>query len=87
MIEAWVCTMQYGHDVIRLAYDATVDAIGKPSLSYANTILERWYAEGYRTVEDVTKAMEDYRRAKSGGSSFDIDDFFQAALKNTYGEI
>ena len=87
MIEAWVCTMQYEHDVIRLAYDATVDAIGKPSLSYANTILERWYAEGYRTVEDVTKAMEDYRRAKSGGSSFDIDDFFQAALKNTYGEI
>ncbi len=87
MIENWICTMQYDHEVIRLAYEATVDAIGKPSVPYANTILERWYAEGYRTTEDVTAAMEAYRRTKMGGSSFDIDDFFQAALKNTYGDI
>lgn len=86
MIEGWVCVMQLPHEVIRLAYEATVDAIGKPSLAYANTILERWYAEGYRTTEDVTRAMDAYRREKQGGSSFDIDDFFQAALKNTYGE-
>ncbi|MBQ3063367.1 MAG: DnaD domain protein [Clostridia bacterium] len=86
MIENWICTMQYSHDIIRLAYDATVDAIGKPSIAYANTILERWYAEGYHTVEDITAAMETYRRQKMGGSSFDIDDFFEAALKNTYGE-
>ena len=79
--------MGYGHEVIRLAYEATVDAIGKPSIAYANTILERWYAEGYRTTEDVTNAMEAYRRQKMGGSSFDIDDFFKAALKNTYGDI
>ena len=87
MIENWICTMQYGTEVIRLAYDATVDAISKPSIAYANTILERWYAEGYRTVDDVTAAMEAYRRQKLGGSSFDIDDFFEAALKNTYGEL
>ena len=87
MIENWICTMQYGTEVIRLAYDATVDAIGKPSIAYANTILERWYAEGYHTVDDVTAAMEAYRRQKLGGSSFDIDDFFEAALKNTYGEL
>ena len=87
MIENWICTMGYGHEVIRLAYEATVDAIGKPSIAYANTILERWYAEGYRTTEDVTAAMEAYRRQKMGGSSFDIDDFFEAALKNTYGEL
>ena len=87
MIENWICTMGYGHEVIRLAYEATVDAIGKPSVAYANTILERWYAEGYRTTEDVTAAMDAYRRQKMGGSSFDIDDFFEAALKNTYGEL
>ena len=87
MIENWICTMQYDNEVIRLAYEATVDAIGKPSIAYANTILERWYAEGYRTTEDVTNAMEAYRRTKMGGSSFDIDDFFETALKNTYGEL
>lgn len=87
MIEKWICVMKYGMDVLKLAYDSTVDAIGKPSVSYTNTILERWYAEGYRTVEDVSRAMEAYRRQKMGGSSFDADDFFKAALKNTYGEL
>ena len=86
MIEKWVCVMQYTDDVLQKAYETTVDAIGKPSIAYANTILERWYAEGYRTVEDVERALSDYRREKSGGSSFDVEDFFQAALKNTYGE-
>ena len=86
MIEKWVCVMQYTDDVLQKAYETTVDAIGKPSIAYANTILERWYAEGYRTAEDVERALADYRREKSGGSSFDVEDFFRAALKNTYGE-
>ena len=86
MIEQWVCVMQYGMDVLRLAYDATVDAIHEPSFAYANTILERWHAAGYRTTEDVERALADYRRQKAGGGSFDVDDFFEAALKKTYGE-
>ena len=86
MIEKWICVMKYDTDILKLAYDSTVDAIGKPSLSYANTILERWYAEGYKTAQEITRAMEDYRRKKMGTSSFDADDFFNAALKNTYGE-
>ncbi len=86
MIEKWICVMKYDINILKLAYDNTVDAIGKPSLSYANTILERWYAEGYKTEEEIARAMEEYRRKKMGGSSFDADDFFNAALKNTYGE-
>ena len=87
MIEKWIGGMRYGMDVIGLAYEATVNATGKPALSYANTILERWYAAGYRTTEDVTSAMEEYRRKKQGDSSFDADEVFQAMLKKTYGEI
>ncbi len=86
MIEKWVCVMKYDLEVIRLAYDATVDTIREPSFSYTNTILERWYAAGYKTVEDVTRAMEEYRRAKLGGSSFDADEVLNAMLKKTYGE-
>ena len=87
MIENWVCTMQYGDDVLQLAYETTVNAINKASIPYANTILERWYAEGYRTLADVEKAIADYGRKKTdGGASFDVDDFFEAALKRTYGE-
>lgn len=87
MIENWLCNMQYGDDVLKLAYEITVDAIGKASIPYANTILERWFAEGYKTLEDVQNAIADYKRKKNDNSaSFNVDDFFEAALKRTYGE-
>ena len=86
MIEKWVCTMKYDFEVLRLAYEATVNATTNPSVAYANTILERWFAEGYKTAEDVTNAMEEYRRKKLGGSSFDADEVLNAMLKKTYGE-
>lgn len=86
-MEAWVCGMQYSEEMIRRAYEVTVDATGKPSIPYTNKVLERWHADGYRTVEDVDRALAEYSRKKAvGGSSFDADDFFEAALKRTYGE-
>ena len=87
MVENWVCKMQYADEVLKLAFDITVDTIQKPSMAYANSILERWYSEGYRTAEDVQRAIAEYRRKKSNSTgSFDVDDFFEAALKRTYGE-
>ncbi len=86
-LEDWICAKKYDERVIKRAYEITVDSINKPLLSYANKILERWYAEGYRTLEDVEKALAEYKRKKQGnGSSFDVDEFFEAALKRTYGE-
>lgn len=86
MIERWVCEMKYDDGMLTRAYEMTVDAIGKPSMPYANKILERWFADGYKTVEDVDKALADYKRKKNGGSSFDVDEFFEAALRRTYKE-
>jgi DnaD/phage-associated family protein len=73
--------------ILSNAYEITVDSTSKPSIPYANSILERWYAEGYRTLEDVDAALAEYKRKKAGdGSSFDVDEWFEAALKRTYGE-
>ncbi len=84
MIERWVCEMKLDEEMLTRAYEMTVDAIGKPSMPYANKILERWFADGYKTVEDVERALADYKRKKNGGSSFDVDEFFEAALRRTY---
>lgn len=87
MIEKWICVMHYDEEMLRRAYEITVDSTSKPSIPYANSILERWYAEGYRTLADVDAALAEYKRKKAGnGSSFDVDEFFEAALKRTYGE-
>lgn len=87
MLRGWV-SFGYGIDVVKLAYDITVNATGEPSMAYANAILERWNAEGLKTVEAIEQAIESEREEKSGtptlGNSFDTDDLFEAALKRSF---
>lgn len=87
MVEKWVCEMQYPMEILRRAYEITVDSTKdhSPSIAYANTILERWFSQGYRRIEEIEQALAEYKKQKSGGS-FDIDEFFAAALDRTYGE-
>ena len=87
-VKAWVEKMGYDIDMIRLAYDKTVDATHEPSVAYANAILERWYADGIDTPEKVSAMDEKREESKAGRPqrSFDTDDFFEAALKRSYGE-
>ena len=87
MLRAWV-SFGYGADVVRLAYEITVNATGEASLAYANAILERWNAEGLKTPEEIEQAIETEKSERSGepklGSSFDTDDLFEAALKRSF---
>lgn len=87
-VKAWVEKMSFDVEMIRLAYDKTVDATHKPSVAYANVILERWFAEGIDTPEKVAEADGKREAAKVGRveRSFDVDDFFEAALERSYGE-
>jgi DnaD/phage-associated family protein len=69
--------------LIRTAYDITVDKTGKPSLAYCAKIIENWLSCGIKTAKDAEKA-ESERASLSKGSSFDTNDFFEAALKRSY---
>ncbi len=85
MISAWIGDMGYPIEIIERAYEATADATGKGSIPYANSILERWYSEGLRTLEDI-EAANAKKKNDTGTSSFDADDFFDAAIKRALGE-
>ena len=78
--EKWVGKLGYGIDVIKKAYDITVDAIHEPSPAYANAVLERWKNEGLDTIEQIEAAEA---QKLPGEGSFDTDDFFEAALKRS----
>lgn len=86
----WTEKYVYDIDVIRLAYDITVDNTQKPLPKYANTILEHWYSEGLRTADEV-RGYIDRQAAEKGTSavakSYDADEFFEAALKRSYEEL
>ena len=61
-IDCWISDWHMPADVIRCAYEATVDQIEHPSMSYINKILTRWNDEGIRSVEAVRASEEAHRK-------------------------
>ena len=91
-LNSWIHKMGYGVEVIRLAYDITVDNTQSASPSYANAILKKWNELGLRTETEVKTYLDENKKPKSkaeaeGGTSFDTDDFFNAALRRTFEEL
>ena len=86
-VDAWINTYHYELDVIEKAYEITVGATNKPSVHYANAILEKWFAEGIKNIDDVNALLLSREQEKAtDNKSFDVDDFFAAALKRSYSE-
>ena len=78
----WFEEWELSYEMVHLAFEKTVDSLGKVSLSYMNSMLKRWYEEGYATPEDV--AVKDQKPFRGDGSAAgygDGDEFFEAALK------
>lgn len=86
-ISKWSSDFGYGTDIIEKAYDITINATSKPSIPYAHAILERWYTNGVRTLEDAEAAIAQRESERTEeGSSFNIDDFFNAAIERSYAD-
>ncbi len=88
MLSAWM-SFGYGIDVVRVAYEMTIHAINDPSMPYANSILERWNANGWKNLSEIEAGIAAEKAQKAGnttelGNSFDTDDFFEAALRRSF---
>lgn len=83
----WFDEYNYGIEIITEAYDITVAKTGKLSLPYLSKILLNWHNKGFSTVEDVRASLAEYEKAKTekkaDSSSYDIDEFFELALKRS----
>ena len=89
-LNAWFDEYGYGEDMISLAYEKTVNSTGKPSIAYAASILRAWHEAGYRTPADVENAKSGGKKTGKSADgkkpqSFDADDFFEKALRRSYG--
>ncbi|MBQ8213101.1 MAG: DnaD domain protein [Clostridia bacterium] len=93
-LRAWV-EFGYGIDVVTKAYEMTVNATNEPSMPYANSIIERWHANGLHTLEEIERAEAEQKEKKANkkdgkpvgtvlGNSFDTDDFFEAAMRRSF---
>lgn len=86
----WAGKWKMPYELIEKAYEITVENTGGASIPYCNAVLEKWYQSGYTTLEQVTEAIAQYRLDRDGAQdkkgSFETDDFFEAALRRSYGE-
>ncbi len=86
-VDKWADEWKMSMDVIKRAYDATVDSIGSYKIAYMNRIIENWYNSGLTTLSLVEASLEQYRRSKADaektGSGFETDEYFEAAVANT----
>lgn len=83
LITEWVNDFGYSTDVIRKAYEMTVDAISKPSFPYAHAIMLRWHQNGFNDLAAIEASKEE-EMPKDG--SFDTVDFFESALKRSFSK-
>ncbi len=82
-ISKWVGEYAYSVEVIKKAYEMTVDAIQKPAPAYTDAIIERWYAAGLRDIAAIEVAESEKLPVEG---SFDTNDFFESALRRSFGE-
>ncbi len=94
-IELWFDEYGMTYEMIELAYEMTVNAIGEPKMDYCNGIIKKWVTSGIKTVDEAKAADEQYRATqtkknasdkKDDGGSFDVDEFMELALKRSYNK-
>ena len=73
--------------MIVVAYEIAVDNTGSASMPYINKILVNWKEAGYKDEKDAIASLEEFKkRKKQESSSFNIDNFFEAALARSEEE-
>ena len=83
--DKWV-ELKHSFDLVKRAYEISIDNGKGTSWSYIAKILENWHTQGIKTVEDAEKSLASYK-SKTAMSSFDTDEFFEAALKRSSERI
>lgn len=56
-------------ELIKLAYEKTMEQINKLNFNYINKILLSWQSSGFKTVQDVQAAESEYKKKKAGSKS------------------
>ncbi len=61
--ELWIDQWGLSEELIRYAYEACVDSLGKYQPGYMKKIIENWHNKGIRTVEQARKETESKRKS------------------------
>lgn len=83
--DCWVNEWNYGHDIIREAYEACVNATSKISMPYIKKIISEWHKSGVKTVEDIAALKSHGKADKSQDTSNAYNDFLDSIINLNEG--
>ena len=82
--DRWINEWRFSEDLIREAYERNVDAKGKFSFPYMNSILERWKKEGVATLEQAQNEKKPFQEAAGAGGeqapSYDLEAYERSSI-------
>ncbi len=55
MSDTWVNEWGYGYDIIREAYEVSINTTSEFSIPYIKKVISEWHKKGVKTVEDIAK--------------------------------
>jgi len=67
LLQKWSQEWGFSDEVIMKACSTVVNT-NRPNFAYIDRVLQRWYQEGVRTVEDAEKAMAEIAAGKESGT-------------------
>lgn len=71
MADTWVNEWNYGHDIIREAYEICVNTTSKFSIPYIKKIISEWHKKGVKTVHDIAALNTDKQAPKADTNSYE----------------
>ena len=83
--DRWFGEMRLSFDLVKHAYEITVNNTGEVALPYMSKILEKWHAKGIKTVEDANSyEAQKPKKASYGGEDPEIEELLMAAAQKGY---
>lgn len=83
--DRWV-ELKISFDLIQRAYEYAIDANKGTGWKYITKILENWHIKGAKTVADAEELLSNHV-SKLSMSTFDADEFFEAALRRSNEQL
>ncbi len=87
-IAVWTDDWHFTMQLIKLAFERTVDNTGKLSFPYMNKILETWFQKGIKTPQEAEQEIASKPQTAEGESvrSYDIDKLEWMMLQETMSD-
>ncbi len=80
MADTWINEWNYGHDIIREAYEVCINTTSKFSIPYIKKVICEWHKAGVKTVEDIATLNTKKPANTKGDNKNDYSDFIDSLV-------